>query len=214
MMLAGSSDEDILVIKVRTKRRKRPRTWSLRFDLLKINMCAWDNKPWKLVLRCRCLTFMNHDVLFGDDREIFATIKEDNLEFYLMLLRLQSKIALCSRSPPASNHFKWHCLFFSLRSPRTQGLKKCSSFRIAFVLLQTSANSFLGCFGGFSKLWLTTVFGLLALQVCCTWYVDMCFNNGLSLASIISGFGFFCCCCFLCCVLMKIFLFTYLGLKC
>lgn len=35
---------------------------------------------------------MNHEVLFGDDREIFVMIKEDNLEFDHILLR--SKFAL------------------------------------------------------------------------------------------------------------------------
>lgn len=36
--------EVILIIKVRTKRKKRPKTWSLRFDLLTIEMCIWDYK--------------------------------------------------------------------------------------------------------------------------------------------------------------------------
>ena len=49
---AGSSDEYILMIKVRAKSEKRPKTWSLRFDLLTIKMCTWDYKPWRLVLRC------------------------------------------------------------------------------------------------------------------------------------------------------------------
>ena len=49
---AGSLDEYILMIKVRTKSEKRPKTWSLRFDLLTIKMCTWDYKPWRLVLRC------------------------------------------------------------------------------------------------------------------------------------------------------------------
>ena len=44
---------------------------------------------------------------------------------------------------------------------------------------------------GFSKSWLTTVFGLFALEVCRTWYVGMCFNNGYSLALIISGLSYF-----------------------
>ena len=65
---AGSSDEDILMIKVRTKREKRPKTWSLRFDLLTIKMCTWDYKPWRLVLRCWFLTSMNHEVVCGGDR--------------------------------------------------------------------------------------------------------------------------------------------------
>ena len=40
MEFTGSSDEDILKIKVRTKREKRPKTSSLRFDLLTIKMCT------------------------------------------------------------------------------------------------------------------------------------------------------------------------------
>ena len=87
MAFAGSSDEDTFVDKVRTKREKRPKTW-------------------KLVLRCWCLTSMNHKVLFGDDREISVTIKEDNLEIDNILLQLRSKSALSSRWPLASNHFK------------------------------------------------------------------------------------------------------------
>ena len=47
-----------------------------------------------------------------------------------------------------------------------------------------------------SKSWLTTVFGLFALQVCCTWYVGICLNNVYSVASIVSGFILFCCCVF------------------
>ena len=34
VVFAGSSDEDILMIKVRTKREKRPITLSLRFALM------------------------------------------------------------------------------------------------------------------------------------------------------------------------------------
>ena len=64
------SDEDILKIKVRTKREKRPKTSSLRFDLLTIKMCTWDYNPWRLVIRYGCLTSMNHEVVGGDDREI------------------------------------------------------------------------------------------------------------------------------------------------
>ena len=75
---AGSSDEDILMIKVRTKREKRPKTWSLRFDLLTIKMCTWDYKPWRLVLRCWFLTSMNHEVVCRGDREEFVTIIEQN----------------------------------------------------------------------------------------------------------------------------------------
>ena len=71
---SGSSDEDILMIKGRTKPEKRPQTWCLRFDLLTIKMCTWDYKPWRLVLRSWYLTSMNHEVVCGDDREIFVTI--------------------------------------------------------------------------------------------------------------------------------------------
>ena len=86
--LAGSSDEDIFMVKVRTKREKRPQTSSLRFDLLSIKMCTWDNKPWRSVLRCGCLTSVNHEVVCGGDREIFVTIIEGSLEFDLILLKL------------------------------------------------------------------------------------------------------------------------------
>ena len=65
---AGSSDEDILMIKVWTKREKRPKTGSLRCDILTIKMCTRGNKPWRLVLRCWCLTSVNHEVVCGDDR--------------------------------------------------------------------------------------------------------------------------------------------------
>ena len=47
MVFAGSSDEGTFVDKVQTKREKRPKTWSLRFDLLTINMRTWENKPLK-----------------------------------------------------------------------------------------------------------------------------------------------------------------------
>ena len=66
VVLAGPSDEDILMIKVRTKREKSPKTWSLRFELLKIKMCKWDRKPLRLALRCWCFTCKNHKVVFED----------------------------------------------------------------------------------------------------------------------------------------------------
>ena len=103
---AGSSDEDILMIKVRTKREKRSKTWSLRFDLLTIKMCTWDYKPWRLVLRCWCLTSMNHEVMCGGDREIFVTMIEGSLQFDLILLQIWNKIALSSRWPPSFKYFK------------------------------------------------------------------------------------------------------------
>ena len=103
---AGSSGEDILMIKVRTKREKRPKTWCLRFNLLTIKICTWDYKPWRLVLRCWFLISMNHEVMCGGNREIFVTIIEGSLQFDLIVLQLWNKITLSSRWPQASNHFK------------------------------------------------------------------------------------------------------------
>ena len=93
VVFAGSSDEYILMIKVRTKREKRPKTWSLRFDLLTIKMCIWDYKSSRLISRCSCLTSMNYEVVCGDDREIFVSVIEGSLEFDLTLLQLWNKIA-------------------------------------------------------------------------------------------------------------------------
>ena len=93
VVFAGSSDEYILMIKVRTKREKRPKTWSLRFDLLTIKMCIWDYKSSRLISRCSCLTSMNYEVACGDDREIFVSVIEGSLEFDLTLLQLWNKIA-------------------------------------------------------------------------------------------------------------------------
>ena len=90
-----------------------------------------------------------------------------------------------------------------------KALKKCSNFRAESLLLRPLAISFLGSWDGFSKSWPTTVFSLFALQVCCTWYVGMCLNNGYSLASIIFGFILFGCC-----VSVRIFLIAFLSLKC
>ena len=114
---AGSSDEDILMIKVRTKREKRPKTWSLRFDLLMIKMCTWDYKPWRLVLRCWCLTSMNHEVVCGGDREIFVTIIEGSLQFDLILLQLWNKITLSSRWPPSFKSLQITSSLLSLCCP-------------------------------------------------------------------------------------------------
>ena len=114
---AGSSDEDILMIKVRTKREKRPKTWSLRFDLLTIKMCTWDYKPWRLVLRCWCLTSMNHEVMCGGDREIFVTIIEGSLQFDLILLQLWNKITLSSRWPPSFKSLQITSSLLSLCCP-------------------------------------------------------------------------------------------------
>ena len=74
------------------KTRKKAETWSLRFALLTIEMCIWDYKSSRLVLRCWCLTSINREVVCGDDREIFVMIIKGSLEFDLILLQLWNKI--------------------------------------------------------------------------------------------------------------------------
>ena len=166
VVFAGPSDEDILMIKVQTKHEKSPKTWSLRFDLLKIKMCRCDSKTWMLVLRCWCFTFKNHKVVCEDDREIFGPMKEVNLERDFTLLRLWNKIALSSRWPPSLKSLQITSSFLSLCSHiGHKALKNVPASGLSYF----SANSFLGGWGGFSKSWLTTVFGPFALQVCWTW---------------------------------------------
>ena len=116
MEFAGSSDENILIIKVRTKREKRPRTWGKGFESLRMKMCTWDYKPLRLVLRCWCLTSMNHEVVSGDGRETFVTMIEGSLEFDLILLQLWSKIALSSRWHPSFKSRQAILYFISLCS--------------------------------------------------------------------------------------------------
>ena len=145
--------------------RKSPKTWSLRFDLLKIKMCRWDRKPLRLVLRCWCFTCKNHKVVFEDYREIFDPMKEVNLERDLNLLQLWNKIALSSRWPPSFKSLQITSSFLSLCSHiGHKALKNVPASGLSYF----SANSFLGVWGGFSKSWLTTVFGPFALQVCWT----------------------------------------------
>ena len=43
-MFAGTLDEDILMIKVRTELDKIPKKWSLEFDLTKIKMFTGEDK--------------------------------------------------------------------------------------------------------------------------------------------------------------------------
>ena len=43
-MFAGTLEEDILMIKVRTERGKSPKKWNLEFDLKKIKMSAGEDK--------------------------------------------------------------------------------------------------------------------------------------------------------------------------
>ena len=64
---------------------------------------------------------MNHEVLFGDDREIFVMIKEDNLEFEHILLQIRSKIALSLIWSPSFKSLQITSSFFSLWSHMTQG---------------------------------------------------------------------------------------------
>ena len=166
-------------------------------------MCTWDNKPWRLVLRC-CMWRWSWDIRY-DNRRKFRI-----WSFFISTLQLWNKIALSSRWPPSFKSLKITSSFLSLCSYiEHKALKKCSNFRTESLFLQPLAISFLGGWDGFSKSWLTTVFGLFALQVCCTWYVGMCLNNGCSRASIISGFILLCCC-----VLVRIFLIAFLSLKC
>ena len=128
----------------------------------------------------------------------------------MILLQLWSKIALRMRWPPSFISPQITSFFLSLCSHKEhKPLKRCSSFRIESLLSQTSENSFLGGWGEFSNSWLTTAFGLIALQYCCTWYVGMCPSNGHGLASIISGFILF-----FCYLLVWVFRIAFLGLKC
>ena len=99
------------------KTRKKSKTWSLRFDLLTIKMCTWDYKPWRLVLRCWCLTSINHEVMCGGDREIFVTIIEGSLQFDLILLQIWNKITLSSRWPPSFKSLQIISYLLSLCCP-------------------------------------------------------------------------------------------------
>ena len=96
---------------MRTKREKRPKTWSLRFDLLTVKMCIWDYKSSRLVLRCLCLASMNPEVVCGDDREIFVMIIEG-----LILLQLWNKIVESWRWPPSFKSIQITSSFLSLYS--------------------------------------------------------------------------------------------------
>ena len=207
---AGSSDEDFLMIKVRTKREKRPKTWSLRLDLLTIKMCTWDNKPWRVVLRCWCLTSVNHEVVCGDDREIFVTIIEGNLEFDLLLLQLWNKFALSSRWPPS---FKSHQITSSF-------LSLCSQIEYKALKNIPASGSSLSYYDLWRiRFWEVEIdFPSHGSQLSLAFLLSksvvhgrgMCLNNGYSRALlIISGFFLFCCC-----VLVKIFVIAFLSLKC
>ena len=134
---------------------------------------------------------MSHEVLFGDDREIFVMIKEDNLEFEHILLQLRSKIALSLIWSPSFKSLQiTSSFFFFVVTYDTRLLKNVPvpGLRSSYYSLRRLV------FGRFMSIFQDMAhnhFGLLALQVCCIWYVGMCLNYGLSLASIISGFGLF-----------------------
>ena len=49
---------------------------------------------------------MNHEVVCGDDREIFVTKIESSLEFFPISLQLEIKLRDVRDGPQASNHFK------------------------------------------------------------------------------------------------------------
>ena len=63
-----------------------------------------------------CLTSMNHEVVCGDDREIFVTIIEGSSEFDLILLQLWNKIVQSWRWPPSFKSLQITLSFLSLCS--------------------------------------------------------------------------------------------------
>ena len=81
-------DEDM--IKVRTVRDKSPKKWSLEFDLPKIKMFTAEDKRWRLVSRCWSFIFMNHGVIYCNDRQIRDPIWEGHFDFELIFLQLWS----------------------------------------------------------------------------------------------------------------------------
>ena len=55
---------------------------------------------------------MNHEVLCGNDREIFVTKIESSLEFDFFTWTMKLKLLKVRGGPQASNHFKQARLFF------------------------------------------------------------------------------------------------------
>ena len=102
-----TSDEDILMIKVRTDREIGPKNWSLPFDITKFKMFTREDKLWRLVSRCWNCTVMN-----WKNRQIHDPIWEGNFEFELILLQLRTKFSPISAGHQALNYFKQYCLFF------------------------------------------------------------------------------------------------------
>ena len=100
-VFAGTLDEDILIIKVRTERDKSPKKWSLEFGLTKIKMFTGEDKQWRLVSRCRSFIVKSHGVICWDDRQIRDPIWEGNFELELIFLQLWSKFSSYFRLPPS-----------------------------------------------------------------------------------------------------------------
>ena len=101
IVFAGTLDEDILIIKVRTERDKSPKEWSLEFDLTKIKIFTGEDKQWWLVSRCWSFIVKNHGVIYWDDRETRHPIWEENYEIELIFLQLWSKFSSYFRRPPS-----------------------------------------------------------------------------------------------------------------
>ena len=114
-MFVGSWDGHILMIKVRTKRQKSPKTMSLRFDLLKSEMRTWDYKPWRLVLKCWFFTCKNHKVVCGDDREQL----QNTPQLIYMSLNKNSVYCVMPRSSKPPDTCKWG-------RPKLRGILKFS----------------------------------------------------------------------------------------
>ena len=89
----GSSDENILMIKVRTERDKGPKKWSLAFDLPKFKMFSGEDKRCRLVSRCWSFIVINHGIVYWRDRQIHDPFWEGNFELELILLQLWSKFS-------------------------------------------------------------------------------------------------------------------------
>ena len=166
-------------------------------------------KTLKIILKMLMSYFCDSRSCMWGRSEIFVTIIEGSLEFDIILLQLWSKIALSLRLPKlqiASNNIVFSSLFSHIEHKTLKNVLASGLSRSYYDLWRIR---FWGRWDGFSRSWLTTVFGLFALQVCCTSYVGICLNNVHSLASIISGFILF-----RCCVLVRIFLMAFLSLKC
>ena len=89
----GSSDENILMIKSRTKRDKGPKKWSLAFDLPKFKMFTREAKWCRLVWRCWSFIVMNHRAAYWHDPQINHPLWDGHFEFELILLQLWSKFS-------------------------------------------------------------------------------------------------------------------------